>query len=176
MIVFSRITAPSHLYFDKAFALYATSFPQYEQRLSLSQRRILSHPQYHCDVILSDNRFCGILFYWEIGQLCYIEHFAVLSSLRGQGIGSQVMRVFLSEHPRTLLEIDPPSDTTSSRRQQFYASLGFTENPFQHLHPPYRPEFAPHALLVMSYPVPLSLSEYQSFSSFLGDVVMDSVF
>lgn len=176
MITFSRITDPSHLYFDKAFALYATSFPQYEQRLSLSQRRILSHPQYHCDVILSDNRFCGILFYWEINQLCYVEHFAILSSLRGQGIGSQAIKIFLQQHPHTLLEIDPPIDDISCRRKQFYTSLGFVENPYSHLHPPYRPHFMSHPLLVMSFPDVLLPQEYQSFASFLKDVVMDSVF
>lgn len=104
MIRFSRITSSTHPFFADAFDLYAQSFPIHEQRLSKSQQNILSHPQYHCDAVLEDNTFCGILFSWEIGSLTYIEHFAVSPSLRGQRTGSRILGEFLKTHPLTVLD------------------------------------------------------------------------
>ena len=176
MIRFSRITSSTHPFFADAFDLYAQSFPIHEQRLSKSQQNILSHPQYHCDAVLEDDTFCGILFSWEIGSLTYIEHFAVSPSLRGQGTGSRILGEFLKTHPLTVLEIDPPQDDISIRREKFYQRLGLVSNDVSHYHPPYRPQTAPHKLVVMSYPRTLSPAEYHMFSDYLQNTIMYQVY
>ena len=110
LICFSRITAPTHPFFADVFDLYAQSFPIHEQRLSKSQQNILSHPQYHCDAVLEDDTFCGILFFWEIGSLTYIEHFAVSPSLRGQGTGSRILG---EDRPSSGWYLHPPGKILS---------------------------------------------------------------
>lgn len=176
MITFSPITNTSHPFFADAMALYADSFPVHEQRLAKSQQNILLHPNYHCDAVLEDGNFCGILFSWEIGKITYIEHFAVSSNLRGKGIGSDILKMFLISHPLTVLEIDPPIDEISIRRKGFYQRLGFVTNSFEHRHPPYRPQTKAHELVVMSFPRTLLQEEYQLFSDYLKDVIMNDVY
>ena len=166
MIRFSRITSSTHPFFADAFDLYTQSFPIHEQRLSKSQQNILSHPQYHCGAVLENNTFCGILFSWEIGSLTYI----------GQGTGSRILGEFLKTHPLTVLEIDPPQDDISIRREKFYQRLGLVSNDVSHYHPPYRLQTAPHKLVVMSYPRTLSPAEYQMFFDYLQNTIMYQVY
>lgn len=173
MITFSRIQSESNPFYSAAFALYADSFPIHEQRLRQSQQQILAHPQYHCCAVLENGSFCGILFYWEIGKMSYIEHFAVSFEQRGKGVGSQILEIFLKEHPLTVLEIDPPCDCISVRRKGFYERLGFAENRYEHFHPPYRPGVSPHPLQVMSFPRTISEQEYEIFFTYLKNTVMD---
>ena len=70
------------------------------------------------------------------------------------------------------LEIDPPVDAVSRRRQTFYERAGFFANPHPHIHPPYRPENSGHALVVMSRPRLLTEDEYAAFAAYLAGVVM----
>ena len=71
-----------------------------------------------------------------------------------------------------VLEIDPPEDAVSTRRKGFYQRLGFAENSYAHRHPPYRTGFAPHPLVVMSWPEALSPEAYSTFSRMLSHRVM----
>ena len=176
MITFSRIQSESNPFYSVAFARCADSFPIHEQRLRESQQQILTHPQYHCCAVLENGSFCGILFYWEIGKISYIEHFAVSFDQRGKGIGSQILKTFLKEHPLTVLEIDPPCDSVSIRRKGFYERLRFAENLQEHFHPSYRPGVSPHALRVMSFPRTISKEEYEVFFTYLKDTVMNKAY
>ena len=73
------------------------------------------------------------------------------------------------------LEIDPPIDDISLRRKGFYERAGYRENPFTHVHPPYREGFAGHPLVVMSYPRQLEREEYDRFYQYLCSVVMKTL-
>ena len=68
--------------------------------------------------------------------------------------------------------VDPPVDPVSQRRQQFYERAGYQANPYPHIHPPYRTEFAGHPLVVMSWPEGLSEQEYDCFYQYLKQTVM----
>ena len=59
MLEFTRITAPDHPLFPRAFALYEQSFPIHEQRTREKQEKVLSHPDYRYEVILEGIRPCG---------------------------------------------------------------------------------------------------------------------
>jgi hypothetical protein len=48
----------------------------------------------------------------------------------------------LTLHNLVILEIDPPVDSFSIRRKDFYLRLGFHENNYQHYHPAYRKQNA----------------------------------
>ena len=71
-----------------------------------------------------------------------------------------------------VLEIDPPVDEIARRRQGFYQRCGFAVNPYPHVHPPYRPEYPGHELVVLSSPRALPPAEYGAFACYLSAVVM----
>lgn len=171
-MTFERITSPDHPAFDRAFALYTISFPLHEQRTREKQERVLSHPEYHFDVIWEGETFVGILLHWEEEGFSYVEHFATDPALRGQGLGARALELLNSRGKSVVLEIDPPVDELSIRRKGFYQRAGFWENPFLHVHPPYRPQFKGHPLTVMTYPTPWDRGTYETFWVCLRDTVM----
>lgn len=174
MIEFVRMTASDHPLFEQTMRLYAQSFLIHEQRMEKSQRQILSDPLFHADALVQDGQFCGLLFWWELDGMRYIEHFAVDVALRGQGIGNKSLSRFLPGEP-VVLEIDPPVDELSCKRERFYHALGMQSNPFAHRHPPYRPQTPAHELVVLSSPRPLTEPEYCRFADLLESRVMADV-
>ena len=141
---FIRLTDSADPEFETAFALYEGSFPLHERRTRLAQEARLSHPEYRFTLLRENGHFQGILLYWEGPGFRYVEHFAIAPELRGQGTGAQVLAELLGQGVPVILEIDPPVDEVSIRRKHFYERCGFVENPFPHIHPPYRKNF--HAL------------------------------
>lgn len=81
---------------------------------------------------------------------------------------------YLRKRKKTvILEIDPPIDEISIRRKSFYTRVGYKENKFNHIHPPYSKLNKGHSLSVMSYPNLLTEIEYDNFNSYLKDRVMN---
>ena len=62
------------------------------------------------------------------------------------------LALLAAEGKPVILEIDPPVDDLSHRRQGFYERAGYHANPYAHVHPPYHAANRGHALVVMSYP------------------------
>ena len=46
------------------------------------------------------------------------------------------------------------------------------DSPYPHVHPPYRPEYPGHELVVLSSPRALTPAEYGAFACYLSAVVM----
>lgn len=170
---FLRLTNPADPRFDAAFALYQVSFPLHEQRTRAAQAARLSHPEYCYTLLYEGDQFQGILLYWEGPGFRYVEHFATVPELRGRGIGAQALAQLNAQGVPVILEIDPPVDEISVRRQHFYERCGFVRNPFSHIHPPYRAGYAGHPLVVMSSPEPLTQEAYSRFAQYLGETVME---
>ena len=169
-----RITQVNHPLYKKAMNLYEISFPFHEHREALSQSRILCQSTYHFDVVSDDKEFVGEALYWEIGDFLYIEHFCVLPSMRNKRYGQKILEV-LQTKP-LILEIDPPVDEISRRRQGFYERCGFVENPYLHIHPPYHKDCSGHELVVMSSPKKLTQNEYDMFSHYLQNTIMKEAY
>ena len=167
-----RITAPEGERFDQACRLYGISFPLHEQRLPEDQASVLCEKDYHFITLWENQTFCGLIFYWETPSFIYVEHFAIEPALRGGGYGTSALRSLCSRGKTVILEIDPPVDGVSHRRLHFYEKLGFVQNDFPHVHPPYRPGFSGHALHVLSYPLSLGPDLYADFARYLGGTVM----
>lgn len=169
---FQRLTSDGDVLFDTAFTLYTASFPEHERRIREKQCALMANPRYHFDAIMREDAFAGIALYWTFPGYAYIEHFAVHPNIRGQSVGSECLRLFCGRHESVVLEIDPPVDPVSTRREAFYKNLRFLTNPRPHAHPAYRAAFAPHSLVVMSHPRRLSEAEYARFADDLRRVVM----
>lgn len=94
-------------------------------------------------------------------------------TLRGKGYGSRLLRDFIAASAkRVLLEIDPVTDYVSAAHLRFYKHCGLTENPYEHRHPPYRPEFKAHPLVVLTTEGTMTEEAYLRFYRELRAVVM----
>ena len=167
-----RLTQPEEPAFGRAMALYEASFPRHEQRLPDEQRAVLSHPEYHFTQLFDGAEFVGLLLYWEADSFCYVEHLCITESMRGKGCGSRALAFLRKKGKKMILEIDPPVDPVSQKRQRFYERAGYRANPYPHIHPPYRTDYAGHPLVVMSWPEGLSEQEYDCFYQYLKQTVM----
>ena len=85
---------------------------------------------------------------------------------------AKALEVLGRDGKTVVLEIDPPVDEIARRRQGFYQRCGFAVNPYPHVHPPYRPEYPGHELVVLSSPRALTPAEYGAFACYLSAVVM----
>ena len=140
---FYRITSESEALFRPLYAMYQKSFPLHEQRLPRHQVEALADPAYHFEAIIENGQLAGLIGYWLTEAFAYIEHFAVSPELRGRALGSGALEEFGRRHSLVILEIDPPEDELSIRRERFYRRLGFQSNDYPHLHPAYRDNFEP---------------------------------
>ncbi|WP_081676841.1 GNAT family N-acetyltransferase [Paenibacillus alvei] len=73
---------------------------------------VLNNSAYHCEVIIEDDEFIGLIFYWRTERFSYIEHFAINPNMRGNNLGSRCLQEFIA-HGNVILEIDPPKDPIS---------------------------------------------------------------
>lgn len=171
-----RVTSAAHPMYTQAMALYKKSFPPYEQREAPSQECILGEEDYNFALVYDGKLFVGLVLYWKAAEYLYIEHFCILQALRNHHYGQRTLDL-LAEFGKTLiLEIDPPTDAIARRRKMFYERCSFAENPFPHIHPPYHTENHGHALVVMTYPIPIPQEKYNNFYRYLTEKVMKDVF
>ena len=129
MLRIKRLRTVDDPAFESAMALYAASFPPHEQRLEPSQRRIMAHEQYHFGILHDEEGFAGLALFWDAGAYLYVEHLCISPARRGQGLGTAALDLFAEAGKPVVLEIDPPVDAVSRRRQKFYERAGFAANP-----------------------------------------------
>ena len=158
--------------FEQAIQIYRTSFPFHEQRQDESQRKILSHEDYHFELLYEADVLVGLICFWQWGSMIYVEHFCMAPEHRGKGLGSQALQMLKETGKTVILEIDPPVDEISIRRKGFYERCGFVKNPYAHVHPPYHDGYQGHELVVMSSPVALEQPQYDAFARYLAQTVM----
>ncbi len=136
----------------QSWALYRASFPDYEQRLFDAHAAVLADSDYCFCHIMEGEDFVGLIAYWQNDDFAYIEHFAIEPERRGGGLGKRVLQLLmqgLASCP-IILEIDPPEDEISQRRQGFYERLGFVLTGYTHMHPAYHVDCPAHLLHLMS--------------------------
>lgn len=132
--------------------IYAQSFPREEQRSYGDYVRFCEEqPAFHVDLLdEGGGRPVGFIFWWEEADFSYIEHFAVDKAVRGRGMGTRMIGDFVAMHPRTILEIDPPADEVSRRREAFYRRAGFLNCGYRFVHPGYVEGVDPFPLDLMA--------------------------
>ena len=171
-----RVTDSSHPMYNEALRLYQISFPYHEQREELSQKRILGDSEYCFDLVYDEDRFVGLILYWENEEFIYIEHFCICPKMRNKRYGERVRALVGKGEKTRILEIDPPVDDISRRRKGFYERCGFIDNPYEHTHPAYHQESHGHNLVLMTSPERLSGEAFERFSRYLGERVMKDAF
>ena len=92
----------------------------------------------------------GLLTTWHFEAFIYIEHFAIASTLRSQGYGSEALKTLITTQGKPIvLEAEPPTDDTTRRRIRFYERSGLTLYDFPYIQPAYTPTSNPVELRLM---------------------------
>ncbi|MDR1516797.1 MAG: GNAT family N-acetyltransferase [Dysgonamonadaceae bacterium] len=164
---FLQIAPSDTLRWNKVWDLYQNSFPVAEQRKAEDHLRALADTAFHPVSAWEGKELIGLLFYWEWDSYRYLEHLAVSAPVRGQGYGSEILRFLKDTSHSIILEIDPLVNELSVRRLQFYERAGFALTPFRFVHLPYRLDFQPIELLILSFPKMISPSQHKDFLAFL---------
>lgn len=168
------IEGEEHLLYPVFKALYETSFPLFEQRSAAQQQAAFGDKRYRLYGYVEQGVFLGFIACWVFDGYRYVEHFAVDTSLRGNGYGSRILADFIAESvaERVVLEIDPVVDELSAARLRFYRRCGFSEQCFAHVHPPYDRLRQGHGLTVLATGGEMTAEEYGRFADDLRRVVM----
>ncbi|MCM1033993.1 MAG: GNAT family N-acetyltransferase [Paludibacter sp.] len=168
----TTITNIEHPLYKDFADLYASSFPLCEQRTVNQQQWAFEQSDYQLIAYCNRGAFVGFLSIWRMHSCIYVEHFSVQKSLRGKGWGSRILQDFQQQNNHCIiLEIDPVCDDVTRARLRFYEHCGFCQNPYHHLHPPYREGFKPHPLTIMSYPSALTQTLFHEFTSDLQQMM-----
>lgn len=169
-----RILSTSDEHWSDVVDLYTTSFPERERRNINTLEVVLTDRRFHAVKFVINNGFAALMFYWQLNNLVFLEHFAVTENNRGKNYGKQLME-WLLKLPATyfLLEVEHPFDTDSQRRIIFYERLGFSTNHFEYFQPPYRATDDPLPLLLMSKPAIENVETFQLLAKALHETVYD---
>ncbi len=162
VVIYSKSNMIEKCVFDQMFSLLRLSFPKCERRDYKGHLSEFGEDKFRSMCYIPDD-LKGFLNYWDFGDFVYVEHFATAPELRGQGIGSALMRVLRSVVGSRILvlEAEPPSDSEiAARRISFYRRLGFELNDYPYIQPSLIEGEKPIPLVIMSSPDKLSESEY----------------
>lgn len=138
--------------FESFWLIMAESFPEKERRDREDYLHQLLNRDFKVKVYGgSAADIKGFIGFWELQDCVFIEHFAVSSRHRGQGLGNRILADFLdSVNAPVVLEVEPPADDITKRRIRFYERFGFALNPRQYAQPSYRPGGEPVEMKLMT--------------------------
>ncbi len=153
MLISTRLTDTASAIFTEAWLLYESAFPHEERRAMSDHAVAMGHEPYFVCLHLRDAQgFVGILFYWVLTQCVYVEHLAIASTRRGQGLGKAALNLLQQHELPIILEIEPVKDAATARRLRFYESTGFHRLAAVHYQLPYHRGEPPLLLELLSYP------------------------
>ena len=110
--------------------LMEEAFPPVERRTAADQAALWEDERYGVLGWKDDEGvLLAFLAHWRLEGFWFVEHIAVSSSLRNQGMGGRMMSRFLEECSLAgvpaVLEVEEPKNEMARRRIGFYQRLGF---------------------------------------------------
>lgn len=162
-----RVTSVDDCLFQFAWDLYVASFPEQERRELDYQREALEVGEFYADVVLESDKPIGILFWWSLSDLVYVEHLATSPAVRGRGYGDRILRELIERSDKPIiLEVEHPTCEMSRRRIGFYERVGFTLSDLHYSHPSYQqPSDERVELMIMTHPQAITEHELAKFTS-----------
>lgn len=140
MIRLQRITTRDAGLYAYMERLMTVSFPAEEYRPLDELRKITDgRPEFYNNVILQDDVPVGLMTYWDFGDFCYAEHFAIDPERRNGGYGQRALKCLCDMTGPIVLEVEMPEEEMAIRRVNFYKRQGFVLWEKDYLQPPYRP-------------------------------------
>lgn len=159
--------------FQRVYEIMHEAFPQNERRTFKGQQELLNKDCYKLYLKKENKQIIAFLAAWEFDEISYIEHFAVDSGYRGNGIGEKMLEEYVSNLEKTVfLEVEPPSTEIAKRRIGFYQGIGFHLNEFDYKQPPLQTGEKPFTLKNMTYPNSLKEEEF----SFCKKIIFEKVY
>ena len=152
--------------FRCAWDLYESAFPADERRSLDSQVVLFNNKLYNFTVAIKSGLIVGFLATWRLNGFVFIEHFAVLEKLRNQGIGTKILKRYISQIDRVVLEVEKPENSLAKRRIGFYKRLGFCLNYFDgYVQPPYEAGKESVPMFLMTFPEEINGFDFQKIKS-----------
>lgn len=150
LLIKEQLIAETEL-LDSTFVLMESAFPADERRPAAKWIEQFGFSNFHLWALHhADKTIIAFLSWWEWDDLRFVEHFAVDERFRGLGTGSQLFGKFLEHSQKTvLLEVEPPDNSLSIRRIEFYKRHGMRLLNTAYQQPPYRIEYKPKDMLLM---------------------------
>lgn len=144
--------------FNEIYDIMEDSFPSSEMRTYNGQKDLLKNGRYHIKVKKNEKeKVIGFLAYWKLDNCTFLEHLAVLKSMRGNGIGGKLIEEAFRENKNNIFfEVEPPTDEITAKRIRFYQKRGAYLNEFYYEQPSLRSTEKAQRLLIMSYPKPIN--------------------
>ena len=138
-VIFKRIRETEGDEYLFAEKLLIDSFPPDEYRSLDEQREFVKHREnFHMNIIVCPTGPVGIISYWKFDTFTYVEHFAILSTLRNCGYGAAAIEKLIEQEKSIVLEVERPDDATSKRRIAFYRRCGLELCEKEYIQPAYR--------------------------------------
>ena len=144
----------------QAADILTASFPR-EERRELEEIERLGNEGRVCFLTAEHlGEVQGVVLVWVLEELVFLENFAVLACLRGNGLGSKILD-YVWQHWNKLivLEVEPPLGPLERRRIGFYERNGFHLSGYPYLMPNLRGQGPALPLLLMTRPRPLEWQE-----------------
>lgn len=152
--------------YKKIYGLMKESFHKEEIRNYENGLKQLNKGNYRI-LISKDNKgdITGFIAEWDLGSVIFLEHFAVDKGLRGFGIGSEMLKVYLKGASKpVILEVEEDDTEIGKRRIDFYKRMGFYLSEFGYLQPILRGDAKKEIpLRIMSFPAALSEDSFKAF-------------
>ena len=162
--------------FQTVYDLLESSFPQYERRTKEKQYSLVTNPNYHILAIMDNEMFIGFLTFWNFDDFLYVEHFATNPIYRNKGIGHEALKYLDDVNIKPVfLEIEPPNDEMTARRQKFYEKNGYTTHTFEYAQPPFHIEDEYTPLLIMSKNVEIDENSFFEYKKVLFSYVYNII-
>ena len=151
--------------FDLVYSIMEKSFPVTEMRTYEYLKEQTNDKRYK--VFLNDEKTTFIAV-WEFESFMFIEHFASEPSVRGKGIGNEMLEKLIKEVSKpVVLEAEPAETPVQMRRIAFYERAGFNVNSPYYFQPSMREGVEGVELKVLSYPSLLNEEEFENVKNTL---------
>ncbi|HLC64567.1 MAG TPA: GNAT family N-acetyltransferase [Candidatus Nanoarchaeia archaeon] len=160
---FIKLESSGSKEFREAWKIYESSFPSDEKRTLELQKELIKNKQYNFFIVIKDRVLVAIITDWNFEYFLFVDHFAIKEEFRGKGIGTGLLREYLSKNKQKIvLEVERPETEIATKRIKFYEKIGFKLNTFDYIQPPYGKDKNPVPMLLMTYPEKINKSEFSS--------------
>ncbi|MBW8333083.1 MAG: GNAT family N-acetyltransferase [Prolixibacteraceae bacterium] len=151
---------------DDLKQIYIGSFPPDERRDWQKMKELLQHSSFILNQVFENEELVGLISHWNLPNFLFIEHFAILQSKRGKGIGSRALKQVIAENLKTIIiEVEEPISDDARRRIAFYESAGFSVCEGIYHQPPYSPDKNKVKMLLMSFPEKILPPEFDEIKT-----------
>lgn len=143
VLTYVTVTADRIALLDEVKGVYLESFPEEERRPWDGIKRLIESgaPFFKFVIVRSADAVAGFYSTWRFPQTRYVEHFAVSRSMRGKGIGSEILSEIIAGagNQPVVVEVEPEGTSPeAASRIKFYEKAGFTTlYDFEYIQPPY---------------------------------------